>query len=122
LWKQKSRELWLTCIDLNTKFFHASMAYRRRYNSISCLLSADSSHILGRDNIGSHLVDHFSSLFSSMNASLDSGMSDMVHCVIFDVENDNLCAIPYESEIFTAISNLSLNKAHGLDGITGFFL
>jgi hypothetical protein len=121
LWKQKSRELWLTCIDLNTKFFHASTAYRRRYNSISCLLSADSSHILGRDNIGSHLVDHFSSLFSSMNASLDSGMSDMVHCVIFDVENDNLCAIPYESEIFTAISNLSLNKAHGLDGITGFF-
>lgn len=26
LWKQKSRELWLTCTDLNMKFFHASTA------------------------------------------------------------------------------------------------
>ncbi|XP_059444796.1 uncharacterized protein LOC132176566 [Corylus avellana] len=30
LWKQKSRELWLSCTDLNTKFFHASTTCRRR--------------------------------------------------------------------------------------------
>jgi hypothetical protein len=35
LWKQKSRETWLTCKGLNTKYFHASMVIRRKYNSIS---------------------------------------------------------------------------------------
>jgi hypothetical protein len=37
LWKQKSRELWLTCKDLNTKFFHASTVNRRRFNSVPML-------------------------------------------------------------------------------------
>jgi hypothetical protein len=37
LWQQKSRELWLTCKDLNTKFFHASTINRRRFNSVSML-------------------------------------------------------------------------------------
>jgi hypothetical protein len=67
------------------------------------------------------LVDHFSSLFSSKNTSLDSGMSDLVDCVIFDAENDNLCTILDESEIFTAISDLGLNKAPGPDGMTCLF-
>jgi hypothetical protein len=49
LWKQKYRELWLSCTDLNTKFFHASTACRRRYNSISCLSTTDGSRIIGRD-------------------------------------------------------------------------
>jgi hypothetical protein len=121
LWKQKSRELWLTCTDLNTKFFHASTACRKRYNFISCLLSANGSHILGRDNIGSHLVDHFSSLFSYKNTSLNYGIFDLVDCVIFDAENDNLCTIPGESEIFSAITDLGLNKAHGPDGMKWLF-
>jgi hypothetical protein len=47
LWKQKSKETWLSCTDLNTKFFHAYVACRRRYNSISCLRAADGSNILG---------------------------------------------------------------------------
>lgn len=59
IWKQKSRELWLTYTDLNTNFFHASTACRRRYNSISSLKSGDSSRICGRDNIDSFLVNHF---------------------------------------------------------------
>jgi hypothetical protein len=56
IWKHKSRKLWLTCIDLNTKFFHASTACRCRYNSITCLKSTDSSRICGRDNIGFFLI------------------------------------------------------------------
>jgi hypothetical protein len=121
LWKQKSRELWLSCTDLNTQFFHASTACRRRYNSISCLLSVDGSSISGRENIGSYLVNHFSSLFSSTHPYFDTSFDDLVGNVIIVDENVQLCIIPEEGEIFSAISDLGLNKAPGSDGMTGLF-
>jgi hypothetical protein len=109
LWKQKSRKLWLSCTDLNTKFFHASTACRRRYNSISCLRSADGSYIRGRENIGSFLVNHFSNLFSTTHPVFDDSFNDLVENVIFDDENIRLCVILNECEIFLAISELGLN-------------
>jgi hypothetical protein len=121
LWKQKLRELWLSCTDLNTKFFHASTACHRRYNSISCLVSADGSKIEGRDNIGAFLVNHFSSLFTSTQPAFDDNFSDLVDSVITDDENVSLCIILDEVEIFSAIKDLGLNKAHGPNGMTRLF-
>jgi len=106
---------------LTPNFFHASTACTRRYNSISTLLSIDGSPIQGRYNIGSHLVNHFTSLFSSKNISLDSGMSDLVNCVISNAENDTLCTIPDDSAIFSAIIALGLNKVPGPDSMTWLF-
>jgi hypothetical protein len=121
LWKQKSRELWLTCTELNTKFFHASTTCRRRYNSISSLKNLDGSVIIGRENIGSSLVNHFSFLFLTTNPILDEGIAELVDVVITEDENVALCILPDEGEIFLAISDLGLNKAPGLDGMTGLF-
>jgi len=121
LWKQKFRETWLSCTNLNTKFFHASVACRRRYNSISCLRAADGSNILGRDNIGSFFVDHFSTLFSSSNPIIDDSLFDLVSPVITADDNLALCSIPEEAEIFLAISELGLNKSPGPDGMAGLF-
>lgn len=56
LWKLKSRELWLTCRDLNTKFFHNSMMVKRKYNSITCIKLDNGSFLYNRNDIGSHLV------------------------------------------------------------------
>ncbi|XP_059451122.1 uncharacterized protein LOC132181913 [Corylus avellana] len=83
LWKQKSRELWLTCTDLNSKFFHASTACRRRYNSISSLKAYDGTRLCGRDNIGSFLVNHFSTLFSSTSPNFDDSLSELVVTIIY---------------------------------------
>jgi hypothetical protein len=114
LWKQKSRETWLSCTDLNTRFFHASVACRRRYNSISCLRAADGSNMLGRDNIGSFLVDHFSTLFSYSNPIIDDSLSDLVSPVITADDNLTLCSIPEEAEIFLPSVSLALTKARVL--------
>ncbi|GLT69444.1 hypothetical protein SLA2020_415930 [Shorea laevis] len=122
LWKQKSRELWLTCTDLNTKFFHASVTCRRRYNSISNLKGPDGIKISGRDNIGFYLVDYFSKLFSSSLPVFDSEFSELIDCVITEEENISLCLIPDELEIFSVISELGPDKAPGPDGMTGLFI
>jgi hypothetical protein len=102
-------------------FFHASTACRHRYNSISCLVSADGANIMGRDNIGSYLVNHFSTLFTTTHPFFDSNFYDLVDSVITDEENVSLYTIPDEVEIFSAISDLGLNKASGPDGMTWLF-
>jgi hypothetical protein len=122
LWKQKFKELWLTCTDLNTKFFHASTVCRRRYNSISSSKNLDGSVIIGRDNIGSLLVNHFSSLFSTINPIQDDGLAELVDVVITEDKNVALCILPDKVEIFSAIFYLGLNKAPGPDGILVCFI
>jgi hypothetical protein len=37
LWRSKSRETWLQCRDLNTKYFHSSTLIRRRSNAVNFL-------------------------------------------------------------------------------------
>ena len=111
----------MSCTDLNTKFFHASTACRRRYKSISCLVLADGSKIEGRENIGAFLVNHFSSLFTTTQPSFDDNFSDLVESVITNDENVSLCSIPNEVKIFSAIKDLGLNKAPDPDVMTGLF-
>lgn len=93
----------LSCTDLNTKFFHASTVYRRRYNSISSLKMLDGYRLCGRDNIGNFLVHHFQTLFITSNPCFDKGISDLVGEVITIEESANVCLIPGEAKIFVAL-------------------
>jgi hypothetical protein len=62
-WKLKSRELWLTCKDLNTRFFHTSTLIRWRRNAIDLLKSFTDGWITGRRSIGVCFVSNFKNLF-----------------------------------------------------------
>ncbi|XP_059431454.1 uncharacterized protein LOC132164953 [Corylus avellana] len=118
LWKQKSKELWLTYTELNTKYFHAFTVCRCRYNSISSLKYSEGSPICGRDNIGAYLVYHFGNIFSTFHPHLIDNLPKLVNEVISAEENARICSIPDEHEIFVAIKELGLNKALGPDGMT----
>lgn len=100
LWKQKSREQWLCCHDLNTNFFHASTVNRMRYNSVSFLKTAESNILKTSVEIGSYFVDYFSSIFTSTNPILDVDLDELVSPVITDLDNLMLCKIPEEREIY----------------------
>jgi hypothetical protein len=82
LWKSKSRELWLSCTDLNTKFFHSSTIIKRRSNSVNFLKIESGSWLSDRASIGDSFVSHFTNLFSSTNPPISDEMLDLFAPVI----------------------------------------
>jgi hypothetical protein len=117
LWKSKSRELWLTCKDLNTRFFHTSTLIRRRRNTIDLLQTSNGGWISDRRDIGDCFVSHFRDTFTSSNSAPSDELLDLFQCSISDADNLMLCSIPFESEIHDALASLGLSKAPGPDAL-----
>jgi hypothetical protein len=96
LWKNKSRETWLTCKDLNTKFFHTSTLIKRRRNTITSLKLPSGAWISDRATIESCFTNHFSSLFSSSLPDIENDLLNLFDNSISTEENLALCSIPSE--------------------------
>jgi hypothetical protein len=121
LWKSKSRELWLSCSDLNTKFFHTSTVIKRRSNVINFLKTDLGSWLSDRATIGASFVSRFTNLFCSTNPPIADEVLDLFSPVISEDNSLNLHSIPFESEVIQALSSLGSSKAPGLDGFTALF-
>jgi hypothetical protein len=121
LWRSKSREIWLTCKDLNTKFFHTSTLIRRRANVVNFLKLDSGVWVSSRGEIGDHFTAHFSNLFTSSKPIIEQELLDLFSPVITNEENIILSTPPAEKEVFEALSSLGSTKAPGLDGFTALF-
>jgi hypothetical protein len=121
LWKTKSRELWLTATDLNTRFFHTSTLIRHRRNYISQLQTQNGGWITDRANFGNYFVNNFKTLFTSSNQVFSQELLDLFNPVILELDNNLLCAIPTEVEIYESLISLGKEKAPGPDGFTAQF-
>ena len=71
LWRSKSRESWLTCKDLNTKYFHLSTLIRRRSNAVNFLKLDYGVWVSSRDEIGDNFTAHFSNILTSSNPLIE---------------------------------------------------
>jgi hypothetical protein len=94
LWHSKSRETWLTCKDLNTKYFHTSTLIRKRSNAINFLKLDSCVWVSFRAEIGGNFISHFTNLFTSSNPQTENEMLDLFSPVITEEENVALCSIP----------------------------
>jgi hypothetical protein len=121
LWRSKSRKTWLTCKDLNTKYFHTSTLIRRRSNAINFLKLESGVWVSSRDEIGGNFISHFSNLLSSSNPQTEEEMLDLFTPVISEEENFALSSIPDEEEILGALTSLGSTKAPGPDGFMALF-
>jgi hypothetical protein len=118
LWKTKSRELWLTCVDLNTKFFHTSTLIRCSQNTISLLQSPNSGWLSNRQAIGDCFVNNFKELYTSTSPSPHEGLLALFDSAVSVEDNVMLCATPTEYEIYSSLISLGQYKAPGQDGFT----
>jgi hypothetical protein len=121
LWKNKSREVWFTCKDLNTKFFHTSTIIKRRRNAIDFLKLPSGIWSSERQTIGNCFTTHFKELFSTCDLIIDEDLLSLFNNCISTEANDSLCAIPSKQEIFFVLTSIGSMKAPGLDGFTALF-
>jgi hypothetical protein len=121
LWRIKSRETWLQCRDLNTKYFHSSTLIRRRSNAVNFLKTSNGAWVSDRSEIGGTFVNHFSTLFSSTAPPIDEDMLNLFELVISTDDNTILCATPTDEEVVQSLSSLGSTKAPGPDGFTALF-
>jgi hypothetical protein len=74
-----------------------------------------------RSEIGACFVNNFKYLFSSSHLSPDAELLGLFDIVISVDDNNLLCALPDESEIFNSLISLGRTKVSGLDGFTALF-
>lgn len=121
LWKSKSRVQWLTITDVNTKFFHVSTVIRLRRNDIIGLKDLAGNWSDERQSIGNLLEAHFSSLYQPSQPPCALDLADLIHPMITPAENQTLCAVPSDGEIYQTVKLIGRAKASGLDGMTASF-
>jgi hypothetical protein len=120
-WSQRSRALWLTHGDRNTKFVHQKASQRRRRNKIEAI--KDNSDVIHteQDEIENIFTDHFQNLFTSQPIT---NVAETVHAVHNKLTQDmvnHLSADFTEQEVFTAIQNMKGLAAPGPDGLPARF-
>ena len=63
LWRLKSRAIWLSCGDENTKLFHSYAKGRKMTNTIWGLSQGDGQLVNTFDGLSSLGISHFKDLF-----------------------------------------------------------
>lgn len=117
MWKQKSRNIQPTIMDLNTKFFHLSTIIKRRRNFINTIKMANGKWCFEREDIGNNFIEHFQHIFTSSNPDKPCILSNLLNPTINDKDNQWLCAIPDEKEIMDNVNHIGSMKAPGPDGV-----
>jgi hypothetical protein len=120
-WSQRSRALWLTHGDKNTKYFHQKASHRRNRNKIESIKdSLDHTHT-DQDGIENTFINHFRVLFTSQNTSNVDSIVQVVKNRIDSEMFDSLNRDFTEDEIVTAIKEMKSLAAPGPDGLLALF-
>ncbi|XP_057803550.1 uncharacterized protein LOC131018871 [Salvia miltiorrhiza] len=106
--------------DRNTSFFHSLTKFKKK-NSIITRLNIDGEEVYDPSTIETHIVDHFSSLFTDDGSPLADQLEidAYVDHNISDDQNNILIRIPDDGEIAATIFDMDTNSAPGPDGYSG---
>ncbi|XP_057781613.1 uncharacterized protein LOC130999897 [Salvia miltiorrhiza] len=120
--QQQSRIAWLNDGDRNTAFFHRMLKYCHSGLMISHL-DIDGVAEYDQSAIESHIVDHFTTLFSQGEADeIDlAHLEANIDLQVSLEQNKELIEIPSDLEISNSVLNMDAHSAPGPDSFAGMF-
>lgn len=119
-WDQRMKHQWAKDGDRNTRHFHLSVQQRRRKNTISHLQKDDQSWITDRGEITRELVTHFQELFRQPS-SQDLPQFSIQGQVMSNLDNEAICRIPTQEEIWVVLVRMGSFTSPGPDGYPPVF-
>ena len=120
-WHQKSRNMWYSSRDLNTKFYHSLTKQRRVRNRIVGLYDVEGNWITENNGVEKFVVDYFEELFTTTSPSKFDDFLSEVTPGITPQMNQRLLRIAIEEEVREALFMMHPEKAPGPDGMTALF-
>ena len=120
-WQQKSRNMWHTAGDLNTKFYHALTKQRRARNRIVGLYDTNGDWIIEEQGVEKVAVDYFGDLFQTTSPTEFDDFLDEINPTITPQMNQRLVRLATEEEVRQALFMMHPEKAPGPDGMTALF-
>ena len=120
-WHQKSRNMWYSSGDLNTKFYHALTKQRRVRKRIVGLHDEDETWITGDKGVEKVAIDYFDKLFTTTSPSDFNSFLAEVTPGITPQMNQRLLRLATEEEVKEALFMMHPEKAPGPDGMTVLF-
>ncbi|KAM6588709.1 uncharacterized protein LOC115718119 [Cannabis sativa] len=122
MWRQRSRETWLSLGDRNTRYFHAATVIRKRRNSIWAIKDKEGRIWKEKRIIGGIINNYFHELYTSSQPCIEEELFiNLFANRIDDNANDIIARVPTDVEIKEVVFCLHPLKAPGPDGFSGCF-
>jgi hypothetical protein len=120
-WSQRSRALWLTHGDKNTKYFHQKASQRRRKNKIDCIKDSTGITHKNQEETENIFITHFQQLFTSQGTHNITETTRTVQNRINAEMMDHLSKDFTADEVVSAIKGMKGLAAPGPDGLPAIF-
>ncbi|XP_059073619.1 uncharacterized protein LOC131874319 [Cryptomeria japonica] len=120
-WRKKSRDLWLSEGDRNTKLFHSSSKLKRLRKRISCIVDSNGNTLIDEDKIATEAVRFFKSLLSVEMVVVDDEFVNLIPPLVSQEDNKMLMAPFSLAELKEIVFSMHPEKAPGPDGFTVLF-
>uniref|UniRef100_A0A803PQY8 Reverse transcriptase domain-containing protein n=1 Tax=Cannabis sativa TaxID=3483 RepID=A0A803PQY8_CANSA len=121
VWRQRSREIWLSHGNRNSKFLQSSTLVRRKRNFIWSLKDDHGSLVFREREKGDILIKYFKSLFTSSDPCIPQDLQGLISGEITASENEVLMSIPTHEEITHHVFQMHPLKSPGPDGFSRCF-
>ena len=121
MWFQRSRSLWATFGDKNSKYLHSRAMQRYRRNKIDGVRDCGGHCQLNPKEIANEFLKYFSELFSTSSNCQPELALDTIQSLMTEDMNKLLNAEFTEEEVKVALNQMAPLKSPGPDGMPPLF-